>query len=57
MEGMFPGGWNSQIGTNNTEYYPDPVQSALEKKERRKKLFLVDGLVKGRPPIPNIILA
>ena len=33
MEGMFPGGWNSQIGTNNTEYYPDPVQSALEKKE------------------------
>ena len=33
MEEMFPGGWNSQIGTNNTEYYPDPVQSALEKKE------------------------
>ena len=33
MEDMFPGGWNSQIGTNNTEYYPDPVQSALEKKE------------------------
>ena len=33
MEEMFPGGWNSQIRTNNTEYYPDPVQSALEKKE------------------------
>ena len=33
MEEMFPGGWNSQIETNNTEYYPDPVQSALEKKE------------------------
>ena len=32
-EEMFPGGWNSQIETNNTEYYPDPVQSALEKKE------------------------
>ena len=24
---------NSQIETNNTEYYPDPVQSAMEKKE------------------------
>ena len=24
---------------------------------RRKKWFLVDGLVNGRPPIPNIILA
>ena len=24
---------------------------------RRKKGFLVDGLVKGTPPIPNIILA
>ena len=33
MEEMFPGEWNSQIGTNNTEYYLDPVQSALEKKE------------------------
>ena len=30
---MFPGGWNSQIETNNTEYYPNPVQSAMEKKE------------------------
>ena len=30
---MFPGGWNDQIETNNTEYYPDPVQSALGKKE------------------------
>ena len=30
---MFPGGWNSQIETNNTEYYPGPVQSALEKIE------------------------
>ena len=34
MEVMFPGGWNSQIETNNTEHYPDPVQSALEKKEK-----------------------
>ena len=33
MEDMFPGGWNSQIETNNTEYYPGPLQSALEKKE------------------------
>ena len=32
MKKMFPGGWNSQIGTNNAEYYLDPVQSALEKK-------------------------
>ena len=33
MEDVFPGGWNSKIETNNTEYYPGPVQSALEKKE------------------------
>ena len=32
-EKMFPGGWNSQIETNNTEHYLDPVLSALEKKE------------------------
>ena len=32
-EEMFPGGWNSQIETNYTEYYPDHVQSAVEKKE------------------------
>ena len=31
--GRHIGGWNSQIETNNKEYYPDPVQSALEKKE------------------------
>ena len=33
IEEMLPGGWNSQIETNNTEHYPDPFQSALEKKE------------------------
>ena len=33
MGEMFPGGWNSQIETNHTEHYPDPVQSALAKKE------------------------
>ena len=33
MKDMFPVGWNSQIKTNNTEYYPDPVQSALGKTE------------------------
>ena len=32
-EKLFPGGWNDQMETSNTEYYPDPVQSALEKKE------------------------
>ena len=32
-EEMFPGEWNSQIQTNNTEYYPDPAQSTMEKKE------------------------
>ena len=32
-EEMFPGGWNSQIETNYTEYYPDHVQSVMEKKE------------------------
>ena len=32
-EEMFPGGWNSQIETSNTEYYPGPVQIGLEKKE------------------------
>ena len=30
---MFPSGWNSQIETNITKQYPDPVQSALEMKE------------------------
>ena len=30
---MFSGGWNSEIETNYTEYYPDYVQSAMEKKE------------------------
>ena len=53
-EEMIPGGWNSLIETSYTEYYPDHVQSAMEKK---KKGFLVDGLVKGRPLIPNIVLA
>ena len=33
MEEMLPVGWNIQIETNNTEHYPDPVQSALENKE------------------------
>ena len=32
-EEIFPGGWNSQIETNYTEYYPDHVQSVMEKKE------------------------
>ena len=30
---MFSGGWNSQIKINYTEYYPDHVQSAMEKNE------------------------
>ena len=52
-EEMFPGGWNSQIETNNTEYYPDPVQSAMEKKE-----MIPGGWISQREaPIPNIILA
>ena len=33
MEEMLPGGWNTQIGTNNTDNYLDPVQNTLEKKE------------------------
>ena len=32
-EPMFPGGLNSQIATNYTEYYPDHVQSAMEEKK------------------------
>ena len=32
-EGLFPGGWNSQIETNDKEYYPRPVQSNLQKRE------------------------
>ena len=32
-EEIFPGGWNSQIETNHTEYYPDHVQRVMEKKE------------------------
>ena len=33
IEEMLPGRWNSHIETNNTEHYPIPFQSALEKKE------------------------
>ena len=32
-EEIFPGGWNTQIETSNTDYYTGPVNSALEKKE------------------------
>ena len=32
-EDMFPGGWNSRIEKNNTAYFPDHIQSAVEKKE------------------------
>ena len=53
MEDMLPGGWKSQIGTNNTDYYPDPVQSALEKKE-----MIPDGWNSHRESAnKNIILA
>ena len=46
---MMPIGWNIKKEARNSNLF--------KASWRRKKLFLVDGLVKGRPPIPNIILA
>ena len=40
---MLPSGWNSQIGTKNTGYYPDPVHSTLERKE-----IIPDGWISQR---------
>ena len=32
-EEMYPGGWNNQIETDDTKYYPDPVQSTWRRKK------------------------
>ena len=48
---MFPGAWNDQIETNNTEYYPDPVQRA-----QGKKVMILDGWMEytqGRGQYPT----
>ena len=42
-EKIFPGGWNDQIETNNTEYYPDPVENALGKKGMIPGEWLEEG--------------
>ena len=38
---------------SNVKYYPDPVEHSME----GKKIFLKDGLVRGMPTTPNVIMA
>ena len=37
----------------NVQHNPDPVEHAIEGKNK----FLVDGIVRRRPSIPNVIMA
>jgi hypothetical protein len=40
-EKIFPGGWNSQIKTNYTEYYPDHVQSVKRQASSVKRQEMI----------------
>ena len=46
---------NGQIkgGVSTVQYDPDPVIHTMEK----KKILLVDGIVRRRPTTPNVIMA
>ena len=50
---FIPGGWKSQREVSIVQYDPDPVEHSMEGKKR----FLVDGIVRGRPTTPNVIMA
>ena len=50
---FIPGGWKSQREFSIVQYDPDPVEHSMEGKER----FLEDGIVRGRPTTPNVIMA
>ena len=48
-----PGRWKSQREVSNVQYDPDPVEHAIEK----KKILLVDGIVRRRPTTQYMIMA
>ena len=54
-EEMFPGGWNSQIETNNIEYDPDHVQSFIENKEMIPSEWISQREVVNTPHNPVLV--
>ena len=42
---FIPGGWTSQREVSIVQYGPDSVEHSME----GKKIFLEDGIVRGRP--------
>ena len=50
---FIPGGWKSQRKVSIVRYDPDPVEHSLE----GKIIFLEDGIVRGTPTTPNVIMA
>ena len=50
---FIPGGWKSQREVSIVQYDSDPVKHSMEGTKR----FLEDGIVRGRPTTPNVIMA